>query len=162
VRLAGGDGVTIDLTVAGYQFPDIGRPGTDHGNYDYDANWLVIEGLVNDGRRQWSFRDPCLLTTEAAELARWLEAAANGSVDLEATNFTEPNLEFRRVSTPTERPVIRITFRLEARPPWARITGDADTDWDASWLDVGLSVGSLRKAAQGLRIDLEPFPERRR
>lgn len=101
MRLDGAEDRSLELTVAGYQFPDIGTPGSATGQdgFHYDANWLVIAGHVNDGQHSWTFRDPCLLTTEALELARWLDAAADVSTDLEAADFIEPNLDFRRVST---------------------------------------------------------------
>jgi hypothetical protein len=156
MRLDGREGQSLQLDVAGYQFPH--SRSRDEG-FDFDANWLVIDGVANDGGREWRFRDPCLLTTEARELTAWLEAVSNGCVELDATSFLEPNLEFRRVSAPADPPVIRVTFRLEARPPWAR--GTQDEDWDSSWLEFAVPTDSLRNAAQELRTALKSFPERR-
>jgi hypothetical protein len=100
VRLLSSDEASVELSIAGYQFPDLqGR-----GDRDWDANWLQICGAVvlADGKT-WSFEDPSLTTWEAAELGQWLREAADGSVKPwplgteEAEPllcFTEPNLAF--------------------------------------------------------------------
>lgn len=42
----------FELRVAGYQFPDIESD-------EFDANWLVVEGLVAPAdERAWKCRDP--------------------------------------------------------------------------------------------------------
>jgi hypothetical protein len=156
MRLDDPKGQSLQLDVVGYQFP---HPRSRDDGFDFDANWLVINGVANDGGREWRFRDPCLLTTEGRALAAWLDAASNGRVELDATSFLEPNLEFRRVSAPVDPPVIRVTFRLEARPPWAR--GGQVEDWDSTWLEIAVPADALRNAAQELRSALESFPERR-
>ena len=156
MRLTGTDGRSLDLSIIGYQFAGLtGEPG----GFDHDANWLVVEGRANDGTRTWKFRDPCLLTVEARELVAWLEAVAERWRELEATDFLEPNLEFRRVSAPTEPPIVRVTFRLESRPPWAADAYEED-DWDRTWLEFATSAEVLRTAASELRAELERFPQR--
>lgn len=48
--------------MAGYQFPHIESD-------EFDANWLVVEGLVAPAdERAWKFRDPALLTWEVEGL----------------------------------------------------------------------------------------------
>jgi hypothetical protein len=155
MRLAGPGGSYLELHVVGYQFP--GR--TPHpGDFDWDANWLIVDGRASDGERSWNFRDPCLLTIEGQELVVWLDAVAADRPGLDATNFTEPNLEFRRMSAPSEPPVVRVTLRLEARPPWA--TGVAEEDWDSTWLEFGAQHDDLRAAAAELRSELARYPRR--
>ncbi|MEH3077262.1 MAG: hypothetical protein PGN11_11375 [Quadrisphaera sp.] len=75
--LEGEDGASVELSVVGYQFPDVVAPDGD----DWDANWLVIAGHVRtcDGRT-WTFRDPGLTTWEVAEVAAWLDRAAAGAI----------------------------------------------------------------------------------
>ena len=78
----------FELRVAGYQFPDIESD-------EFDANWLVVEGLVAPAdERAWKFRDPALLTWEVEGLCNWLEAVASGQDVKESADFTEPNLRF--------------------------------------------------------------------
>jgi hypothetical protein len=155
MRLDGRAGRALELTIDGYQFPGM---AAEPDGFDFDANWLIIRGRVSDGAREWTFRDPCLLTDEARELAAWLEAVATDWRDLDATDFIEPNLEFRRVSAPGDAPVIRVTLRLEARPPW---TGDvSEDDWDKHFIELELSREALAAAASDLRDELKRYPKR--
>ena len=110
MRLAG-SGASVDLQVAGYQFPDVDtRPDIDPTGWD--ANWLIITGSVRTaGDVSWSFRDPALTTWEAADAVMWLRRVADGAApaaDVQDTQavaweeldsagwltFTEPNLGF--------------------------------------------------------------------
>jgi hypothetical protein len=77
VRLLSSDNVSIELSIARYQFPDL----QGHGDRDWDANWLQISGAVvlADGKT-WSFEDPSLTTWEAAKLGQWLREVADGSL----------------------------------------------------------------------------------
>ena len=155
MRLDGMGGCSLELSIVGYQFPGM---DPEPGKFDYDVNWLVVEGQASDGTQAWKFRDPCLLTTEARELAAWLDGLAAGRSDLDPTNFTEPVLEFRYVASPPERPVVRVVFRLEARPPWAaEVSND---DWDGIWLEFEMSREALATAATDLRDELKRYPER--
>jgi hypothetical protein len=155
MRLDGRGGRALELSIDGYQFPGM---TPEPGDFDFDANWLVVKGRVNNGAREWTFRHPCLLTDEAHALAAWLEAVANDWRDLDGTDFTEPNLEFRRMSAPGDAPVVRVTLRLEARPPGA---GDvSEDDWDKHFIDLELSRQALMSAASDLRDQLKRYPQR--
>jgi hypothetical protein len=150
----------LRLSIVGYEFPYavarlLGSAGSD---FNHDANWLVVEGDATDGDRAWSFRDPCLLTADARELAAWLDAVADRRPDLDSLEFLEPNLAFSRSSSATDPPVVRVTFRLEARPPW--MPDATEDDWDSAWLEFDMSPEALQRAASDLRTDLERFPER--
>jgi hypothetical protein len=70
MRLASSNGNSVTVRLDGYQYPAI----TGSDDRDYDANWLMVAGEVVNGARSWSFRDPCLLTWEAQELAGWLRS----------------------------------------------------------------------------------------
>src|SRR5688572_1216408 len=74
----------VDLSVVGYQFPS----ATDQ----WDGNWLTIRGRVAVADREWSFDDPCLLTSEAQELGAWLMRVTNPDAEMHPLTFTEPNL----------------------------------------------------------------------
>lgn len=94
---------------------------------------------------------PCLTTFELQRLADWLDQVAAGTAEQNFCGFTEPNLDFERVSDTS----IRIKLSLEALPPWANRDGDLG--------DVGfeVSIGSqLNVAATSLRWFLGQFPVR--
>lgn len=155
MRLDGANG-SLELSIVGYQFPSA-VPEVE--GFEHDANWLVIAGEVTDRDRNWQFRGPCLLTAEADELASWLEGMAEGRSFVDALDFTEPNLTFRRVSLPDRDHGVRVVFELEARPPWHRFTGD-EGDWGTVWLEIPTTQDALRSAARSLREELLLFPAR--
>ncbi len=115
MKLRAGDGTAFEMTVEGYQFPEI----TDDR---WDSNWLVICGRVKHPRGDWTFRDSCLTTFELDELAEWFEGVAQGEPKRDAVYFTEPNLEFRYVREPEA--AIEVGLGYESGPPWARSGND--------------------------------------
>jgi hypothetical protein len=147
VKLVGVGGQELALTICGYQFPS--------GNDEYDRNWLVVEGAVCDGSRRWRFRDPCLLTNEASELAAWLASACNPAWPPSALTFLEPNLSFERRKLTEDRVEVCVGFDLEARPPWD------DRDSESRYvLVLDCDRSQLLAAAEALRSELAPFPWR--
>ncbi len=123
MRLASPNGNSVTLSIDAYEFPAT----SGSGDRDYDANWLIIVGEVTDGERAWSFRDPCMLTWDARELAGWLRSVADGSripepIDPDANDggllvFTEPNVAFNLHARSPEAATVRVYLSLEARPP---------------------------------------------
>lgn len=135
---------SLRIAVERYQFPDI----TDD---EWDSNWLVVAGEADLKGKSWSFRDPCLTTFEVERLAYWLDGVAAREPVGSICGFTEPNLEFECVSDKS----VRISFWLEALPPWARHDSDLG--------DVGFYVpidGTLSATAACLRRMLSRFPIR--
>lgn len=149
MKLAGTDGQSFELEVAGYQFPE-------ESLHKYDSNWLLIRVNVEHPRGRWSAQDPSLLTSEVAELADWLEALASGASEENDMTFTEPNLSFRLVES-AAGPALRVYFELEIRPSWAASRGAGMKDL---WVELPLSELDLRDAAASLRSGLERFPHR--
>jgi hypothetical protein len=145
MRLLGSAGQALELRVVGYEFPD------NHTGL-YDSNWLVIEGHAEHPGGNWVFRDPCLLTYEASHLADWLEAVAVGREGQPSAGFIEPNLSFNVVSSTGER-VLRVSFALEAHPPWSPRSSEAFIDFPIADLD-------LARAAMEWREQLRQFPQR--
>jgi hypothetical protein len=144
MRLDDGRGNWVELHVVGYQFPDF-----DWRRDTWDANWLIIEGgAALDGRR-WNFRDPSLTTSEAADLANWLDQAAAGQAKEEA-NFTEPNLAFGPLN---DRRGIYVKFANESRPPWIE-------DLDGTEVSLAVTGDQLISAAAAIRSELRGFPWR--
>lgn len=137
---------SLSIGVERYQFPEI----TDD---DWDSNWLIINGnAVLDGK-SWSFRDPCLTTFEVERLADWLEQVSSGGDAKAFCGFTEPNLDFERVSDAA----VRIAFSLEALPPWSK----RDGDFGAIGFNIPID-DRLGAAVSSLRALLTRFPIRAR
>lgn len=154
MRLDGAGGQFLELSIVGYEFSSM-NPAPF--GFDHDANWLMIEGRAAEGDRGWTFRAPCLLTTELRELAAWFEAVADEWPDLEEIDFTEPNIAFKRMTTPPDPPVIQVTFSLEARPPWL---SSRPVDYEPFTLNFPTTIELTRQVARDLQADLQQFPER--
>jgi hypothetical protein len=135
---------TFHLRLVGYQFPHVTRER-------YDSNWLIAEGSVKHAGGAWTFRDPCLLTWEAAELAVWLQTLESQRAEAEIS-FIEPNISFTWLSGGK----LRISFALEAAPPRSQIQEVND---DFSLLFT-IDAQSLQKAGQELSSQLSNYPER--
>lgn len=144
------DGQSVELHIAGYQFPDLAA-------VEYDSNWLRIEGQVHHPKGQWSFQDPCLLTYEVSRLANWLDALAQEKPDNDEIGFIEPNLSFRVVRSHASAVVLRVYFELEARPNWAAAPSAGLNDL---WLEIPVRELELRQAARSLREELAIYPQR--
>jgi hypothetical protein len=143
------DGSAIELRILDYQFPDNLRG-------QYDADWLRVEGVVTHPNGNWRFCDPCLLTWEALALAKWFECWDDSAKAHTSIGFIEPNLSFSRIDS-FRGSVLRISFELESRPPWAGkgVVGESDI-----WLEFPLNLSAARIAAQIMRNQLKPFPVR--
>lgn len=132
------------LSIVQYQFPQIKED-------EWDSNWLIIDGHVCIEGKEWRFTDPCLTTFEAMRLADWLDAQAKGNSEKAFCAFTEPNLEFERLSDS----VIRVGFSHESSPPWAmQKYGEPEYGFDVL-VGPGLSI-----AGERLRLQLTRFPVR--
>ena len=149
MKLVRGDGQSIELRIAGYEFPEMETEA-------YDSNWLVVEGFVAHTRGAWRFRDACLLTYEVADLADWLESIARDETIPSECGFIEPVLEFRALVF-DGYPVLRIYFELESRPEWAASDGAGKGDL---WLELPLGEIDLVCAATELRRQLASYPQR--
>ena len=136
----------LRLGIDGYQFP--------HNVDDaWDSNWLIVTGEAVLGGQRWDFRDPSLTTFELERLADWLDRLVAGAEQPAFCGFTEPNLDFRRLSDQS----LRVAFSLEAQPPWAELKDD----FGAHGFEVPIASG-IAAAAQALRQLLALFPVRAR
>ena len=118
VLIEGEEGTAVELTLGGYEFPDMRAKGE---GFDADANWLRVRGQVSDGMMTWSFDDPCLMTNEAAELATWPRGTVSGAVSpgarigsMEGVWFVEPNVSARLDDRTPETVTIVWYFSLES------------------------------------------------
>jgi hypothetical protein len=150
MKLKGSTGMAFELEIVGYQFPQMVTE-------EYDSNWLMIRIDVSHPKGDWTSTDPSLLTYEVAELADWLDAIHNGESVRAGMGFIEPNLEFLLVTTDGGSKALRICFRLESRPPWAKPTAVADCD---ACVEFALTEIDLVAASRQLREQLQQFPQR--
>jgi hypothetical protein len=164
VRLLSSDNVSIELSIARYQFPDL----QGHGDRDWDANWLQISGAVvlADGKT-WSFEDPSLTTWEAAKLGQWLREVADGSLKPlpfgtgeadELLWFTEPNLAFGLEERIADQVLLRVHFSLEALPPW--LSGAEQPDIFDFFVVLDVPAAQVDIAAADWAVALGRFPQR--
>ena len=143
-------GPQIELTVVGYQFP--------HGVSDWhDLNWLNILVRVQTIGASWTGGpDPCLLTTEARELAAWLRAAADKSA-VTPLEFIEPELSFAVARPPDDRVVpLAVTLKHAFIKDQTLVSGQV-TELP---LVLHVAAGDLAASADELEIDLRRFPVR--
>lgn len=137
MQLATNTDFALELRVAGYQFP------YNH-TAEYDSNWLVIEGRVHHPSGDWTFRDPCLLTYEAARLADWLESVAANREAIPHVVFLEPNLSFEVVTAETGR-ASRVEFGAESRPSWASCDEQVSVELPVAGLRLPEAIGEWRE-----------------
>ncbi|RZL63112.1 MAG: hypothetical protein EOP29_30305 [Rhodococcus sp. (in: high G+C Gram-positive bacteria)] len=150
MRLADGR-CSIDLTILRYEYP--GHQPREPK--DWDANWLIISGRVEDDSRSWSFRDPCLTTWEAAELLTFLNRRTFTPGD--QIEFTEPNLALAVAHVTDHAIALEITLRAEAAPPEAT----HDTRWgDGETLTVIMDLANIHEATSEWAVNLASFPVR--
>ncbi|MFN8075369.1 MAG: hypothetical protein U0Q15_08130 [Kineosporiaceae bacterium] len=160
------DGTELELTVAGYEFPDLAELADAS---DWDANWLVVAGrLVLADGRTWSFRDPSLVVDEAQQLGRWLLAAADGRVpevpvaepkepaDRRMLVFVEPNLAFSVARREAGSVAVRVWLSHETVAPWV------EEPWAFDAQEIVLVVPAAELAAAGkVWLDaMSAFPRR--
>lgn len=148
MKLERADGASFAMSVAGYEFPELGPD-------DDSANWLLIRIDVNHPLGSWSATDPSLQTDELAALADWLDAIGSDSGLNPHQYFTEPCLEFH-INSGTDGPALLVVnFAHEYRPPWAkRKFGEEHV------LEFPLSELNLKEAAVSIRDELTRFPQR--
>jgi hypothetical protein len=163
MELRSSDGRIFRLAVQRYQFSS--QAAAERPGFDWDANWLVIDGLLilPDGRR-FRFSDSCLTTDEAIQLAEWLENPAStpagrktdGDHDLDLV-FTEPCIALALESETSDSVTLRIYLSLEAEPPWPI---DGGTGTFENYVTFLISRSDLLRAVSDWREELRAFPVR--
>ncbi|HVQ58821.1 MAG TPA: hypothetical protein VMS60_07935 [Solirubrobacterales bacterium] len=146
----GRNGTRFELTVAGYQFPDLPDEGLD-------SNWLEINTDVVSPQGSWTCTDPTLLTDELESLASWLESIAAAQPHEPEISFLEPNLCFELRDETGDSMTLRIWFELESRPIWSPAKAADARDL---WIDLEVPRRSARRSASELRHHLQEFPSR--
>lgn len=150
MHLRGSDGTSVEIEIAGYQFPEAVEE-------EYDSNWLMVRLSASLPQGSWTVTDPFLLTYEVARLADWLDTVAQGSETTSEIGFIEPSVWFQVVRPTTGQDCLRIYFDLECRPPWAY---KREADSNDVFAEFALSDINLRQAAESLRAQLSVYPQR--
>ncbi|MGW0232216.1 WapI family immunity protein [Actinopolymorpha singaporensis] len=126
--------------------------------------WIAGRVSLRTGER-WEFRDPCLTTTEARDLATWLAEAAAGTVEVfqnpseeRIPAFTEPVLAFSVAGRDDCEVVVRVHLSLEALPGWIH----HPKQWSLFQYAVllRLNAADLRAAAKSWTEELQAYPVR--
>lgn len=91
LQLRDASGHGLALSVLRYELPDVDPSAPAHV---WDANWLVVDATLTAPGAVHRLVEPCLLTSEARDLADWLHAVADGR-GTAGIGFVEPVLSFR-------------------------------------------------------------------
>lgn len=140
------DNQSVEFRITNYEFPKI----TD---CEYDSNWLLIYLNVKSKCGNWKTTDSSLLTSDVKRIIEWLNDLSNNKTTETNLSFLEPNLEFELIKNQTDLKTVRIMFDLESRPQ------NAD-DEKEYFVDCKMDNAELKKVAEELTKELEPFPER--
>lgn len=149
MRFSRSDQCFFELKIRDYQFPDI-------IGEQYDSNWLMVEIKVRHPLGEWSAVNPSLLTSEIADLIRWIEAINTGDYSKAHLWFIEPCLEFHLVESGGTS-YLRVVFSYEYRPPWG---SKKFVEGEAHFLEFPLPDVDLKAAIASLHEELVKFPAR--
>lgn len=164
MRLGSSDGAHVELRPVQYQFEPPTRP-TD-GGFDFDANWVVVEGHVRTvAGVEFSFRDACMMTDEMREISGWLRAVADHRVppvplpgdESRLLAFTEPNVAFSVSADHQNEVQIRVHLSLESGPP---LRGAERLELYEYFVELTLTPYDLGRAAAAWDVEIASFPRR--
>ncbi|HUR11705.1 MAG TPA: hypothetical protein VM012_10075 [Flavitalea sp.] len=141
------DGQKVELTIAGYQFPD-NKEG------ELDSNRLQIAMKISGHRWNWETVDCCLTTFEVKDLIKWFRNLS-GNKGLQYTNmfFEESNLAFELIGSNTTVKTIQIRFGAAGRPVSMNEEGDY-------FINFNFTNEELANLADELKTEYLRFPER--
>ena len=136
MTLTGTNGRSFDLSVTGYQFPDV----TDD---DYDSNWLCVTIKLEGFGKAWTADSPSLMTWELRTLADWFKQILIGTESHNEIRFIEPNLIFQLIYEKAGIFLIRTTLSLESKPDWYDESSFFTFDLDVDKNQIQNSINSL-------------------
>ena len=140
-----GDGVSLTLEIACYEFPaDGGLPGSD------DRNWLVLKATYQDGEFLVKDSNSCLLTYELRELTAGLKVLASGVKDSYRSSFVEPYFEMSAEHDGTESFVVDVAFALP----------NTMEDFDTAEVECVMTKEEMAALITELEERCERFPDR--
>jgi hypothetical protein len=154
MRLSDGQGTSLDLDIAGYQFQ---RPdqGVNSPMLDFsDCNWLMVRGKIVRPlpEKSWEFLDPCLCSAELESLADWFSSC--GPIP-SVISFMEPNLKLS--FSPLPSPTIKVTLSHESASTWNKRTFPGFNE-----LSFPVDCNDLAQIAREMYDLASKFPSRNR
>ena len=140
------NGETVSIRVIDYQYPERSGKGKD---YDYDANWLVIEVAYTDESGTYTYYDPCLQTYELVELRDGLEKVISGKEPVFISDFMEPYLKvvFEKID---EVITAAVTFTYDT----------SDRTWKTYKLATNLTGHQVNILMDEMNKMIKQFPEK--
>ncbi len=142
--LKSADGSEFELSIEGYEFPQI-------VDDESDSNWLRVRIRLKNREAEAQTTDPCLLTWEAAELLEWIKylTGLEGSVGY-VPDFTEPNPRFLILRNTPESVRFEVSFIFEKK----------STPTKTMSVIIEATKRDLLLAARSLQIEIDRFPTR--
>lgn len=84
--------VKVEFRIVGYQFPD--SPHSKKNDFSYDANWLNIEIVYQNGIECNTYKDSCLLTYELKDTINDIQNLLTSKQTAFISEYMEPYLKF--------------------------------------------------------------------
>lgn len=153
--MSGPDGSRLELDIAGYQYAE----GIESSLPEYDLNWLIVRIRARTPKGwEWVATDPCLLTWELEELARWLEVHSYDDKAFPKLDFVEPCLAFdiRHPDRNSDAASLQIQLSCELSPPFPEGSRIADMVLRFEVRDEGLAASALDCRALCSRFPRRP------
>ena len=138
---------SLSIKVLGYEFPERTGGGED---YDYDANWLVLEGVYNDGSVERSFINSCLLTSELQALCAGLKLLSSGVQDLYQSEFNDPYFEVTAELTGFDQYLLYASFSMLV----------AEDRWQNFGTECFMTEAQLKALIADIESEIRAFPEK--
>lgn len=82
----------VEFRIVGYQFPD-GKPSKKN-DFNYDANWLTVEIVYQNGIECNTYYDSCLLTYELEDTINDIQNLLASKQTAFISEYMEPYLKF--------------------------------------------------------------------
>ncbi|MCX2680063.1 hypothetical protein OOZ15_08950 [Galbibacter sp. EGI 63066] len=137
---------SVELRITNYEFPEI----TD---CKYDANWLLIQLKIKSNCGNWETTDPSLFTWEVERIIDWFNDLYADQTTETNLSFLEPNIAFQLIKNQGNLKTIRLKFDLELQQK------DVENEKEC-FVDCEMNNAELKRAANGLKKELEAYPQR--
>lgn len=137
---------SIDFNIRCYEYP---QEKPSEKEFNYDANWLVINVVFCDENTNETYHDQCLLTYELSELINALQQIINGSENSYISDFMEPYL-----SVCITKVDEFITFALSF------VIDTIDEDWPTVEATAKWTIEEAKDKLKELKDMEQKFPER--
>lgn len=108
------DNKIIEFTIDGYEYME--KTGSTE-EFNYDANCLMCKIKYSDENCCEIYRDPCLLTSELAEMEREVAKAIDGVNSCYISDYMESRLNFA-VAKVQGKIVMLLSFTYEVNDDW--------------------------------------------